>query len=316
MKIALIVPCYKVKRHISSVLKAVGPEITKIYVVDDACPEGTGQFVREQCNDSRIVVLTHGRNQGVGGALVTGYRQAILDGMTVVVKIDGDGQMDTSVLAHFINPILEGKADYTKGNRFFELEGLAQMPRMRLFGNALLSFINKLASGYWSVMDPTNGFTAIHVKVLKRLPLDKIEKRYFFECDMLFRLNTVRALVLDIPLVARYGDEVSNLRISHVALSFPNKFLNRFLKRIFYNYFLRDFSAGSIEILSGLIFLVSGTVYGVYHWYSSYIHETQTPTGSVMLAALPVLIGFQFLISALNFDVYSTPRLCLHELLD
>ena len=315
-KVALIIPCYKVKRHIVEVLQAIGSEVSQIYVIDDCCPEESGKYVKSQVKDQRITVLTHQKNTGVGGALLTGYRQAIKDKMTIAIKVDGDGQMDTNLIPRFIAPILAGKADYTKGNRFYELESLSTMPKLRLFGNALLSFINKLASGYWSVMDPTNGFTAIHIKVLQLLPLDKIEKRYFFESDMLFRLNIVRALVLDIPMVARYGNEASNLKISSVVISFPAKFLVRFFKRIFYNYFLRDFTAGSVEILSGLFFLTGGAIYGISQWYTSFINHIVTPSGSVMLAALPVLIGFQFLIAALNYDVYNSPKLCLHELLE
>src|SRR5262249_39074317 len=156
----------------------------------------------------------HEQNQGVGGAVMSGYRAAIADGMAVVVKVDGDGQMDGSLIPYFVAPIINGEADYTKGNRFFDLEQINQMPPMRLFGNAVLSLMTKLSSGYWNLFDPTNGFTAIHVDAARHLPFDKISKRYFFETDMLFRLNTINAVVVDVPMDASYGDEVSNLKIS------------------------------------------------------------------------------------------------------
>ena len=140
--------------------------------------------------------------------------------MSVVVKVDGDGQMDPRLIPSFVYPILRGEADYTKGNRFFDLESVRTMPRFRLLGNAILSFMTKLSSGYWNLFDPTNGFTAIHTDVARHLPFDKISRRYFFETDILFRLNTLRAVVVDVPMEAKYGDEVSNLKISKIVLEF------------------------------------------------------------------------------------------------
>ena len=198
------------------VLQGIGPEVTRIYVVDDHCPDGSGEYVRANCRDTRVVVLTHPINQGVGGAVITGYRAAIENGAEIIVKVDGDGQMDPSLIPYLIDPILANEADYTKGNRFFDLEGVSSMPTVRLVGNAVLSFVTKLSSGYWSLFDPTNGYTAIHAAVARRLPFAKLRRRYFFETDMLFRLNTLRAVVVDVPMAANYGDEVSNLKIKRV----------------------------------------------------------------------------------------------------
>jgi len=232
-RIAVVVPCYQVRDHVLDVLRKMPPEVERIYVVDDACPDASGKFVSQAEQDKRITVITHSANKGVGGAVVSGYFAALDDGMDIVVKIDGDGQMDPALLSRFIRPIVEGRADYTKGNRFFELDSLQSMPKIRLFGNALLSLVNKLASGYWDVMDPTNGYTAIHTKVLRRMPLGKLANRYFFESDMLFRLGTLRAVVIDIPMDAHYDGEKSNLRIGHVLMDFPGKYLNRFLSEFF-----------------------------------------------------------------------------------
>ena len=215
-KVAVVIPSYRVKAHVLKVIARLGPEVTQIYVVDDACPDGSGEFVERNCRDTRVKVLRHAENQGVGGAVKTGYRQALCDGADVVVKVDGDGQMDPQLIPHFIKPILDDKADYTKGNRFYNLEQIGRMPGLRLFGNALLSLAAKLSTGYWNVFDVTNGYTAVHTKVLRRLPLDKISNRYFFETDMLFRLNTIRAVTVDIPMDAVYGDESSNLKINQI----------------------------------------------------------------------------------------------------
>jgi dolichol-phosphate mannosyltransferase len=182
----------------------------------DCCPDGSGSFVESNCRDERVVVLRNAKNQGVGAAVVRGYEAAIEDGIDVIVKIDGDGQMDPSLIPDFVAPITAGEADYTKGNRFFDLERVRGMPKVRLFGNAALSFMTKLSSGYWDIFDPTNGYTAIHRDVARHLPFRKISQRYFFETDMLFRLNTLRAVVVDIPMNAKYGDEVSNQEITNI----------------------------------------------------------------------------------------------------
>jgi dolichol-phosphate mannosyltransferase len=315
MNVAVVIPSYKVKDHLLSVLDRIGPSVTRIYVVDDECPQQSGKLVAELCRDPRVVVLFHDVNQGVGGATITGYRQALLDGADVVVKIDGDGQMDPSLIPSFIAPIERGIADYTKGNRFYSIENLEAMPFVRVLGNAVLSFVNKLSSGYWNVMDPTNGYTAIHSSALGALPLAKLEQRYFFESDMLFRLNTVRAVVRDVPMKAFYGEEKSNLSIVQVIRDFPSKYLTRFFKRLFYSYILRDLNVCSIQMLGGICMFLFGVVYGVYHWYLSAMNGVPTPTGTVMLAVLPVMIGVQLLLSAISFDVANIPSIPLQETL-
>ena len=308
MKISVAIPCYKVKEQILSVIKRIPTQVEKIYVVDDCCPEQSGLFVQSQCNDPRVTLIFHPSNQGVGGAVVTAYRQALIDNMDIVVKIDGDGQMDPALLPLFIEPIVQGRADYTKGNRFFNLETLIAMPTLRKLGNAVLSFVNKCSSGYWNVMDPTNGYTAIHCQTLALLPLDKLSTRYFFESDMLFRLGTVRAVVQDISMAAIYADERSNLQIKKVIFEFPWLYIKAFFKRVFYNYFLRDFNGASLELVLGLLLILFGSLWGAEHWLSSIISQQVASAGTVMLAVLPIIIGFQLLLSAIQFDMANIPR--------
>ncbi len=233
--------------------------------------------------------------------------------MDIVVKIDGDGQMDPLLIPQFLHPILMGKADYVKGNRFFDIESLVKMPTVRLIGNAGLSFVNKLCSGYWDIMDPTNGYTAIHANVLRAIPLHKVEERYFFESDMLFRLNIIRAVVYDLPMRSKYNGEVSSLKINKVILDFPGKYLTRFLKRIFYNYFLRDFNVGSIEIILAVFFIILGSIYGVYQWRLSDISGIPATSGTVMLSSLPIILGFQSLLAAVSYDVANIPKKTVHK---
>ncbi len=307
-RVAVVIPCFRVTAHILDVLAAIGPECERIYVADDACPDGSGAWVKSHCSDPRVVVLRNPDNLGVGGAVMHGYRAALADGMTIMVKVDGDGQMDPALIADFISPIVAGEADYTKGNRFFDLEQIRQMPKMRLFGNAVLSFMTKLSSGYWDLFDPTNGYTAIHREAARHLPLDKISSRYFFETDMLFRLNTLRATVVDVPMDAKYGDEVSHLKISKIVGEFLAKHLRNFCKRIFYNYYLRDMSLASLELPLGAVLVLFGGLFGTYQWWHSSQVGGSTPVGTVMLAALPVLMGTQLVLAFLAHDIASVPR--------
>jgi dolichol-phosphate mannosyltransferase len=312
--VIVVIPCYKVSAHILGVIQMIGSEVDTIFVVDDCCPEKSGALVENACADSRVRVIYHEINQGVGGAVLTGYRAAIEAGADVIVKVDGDGQMDPSLIPAFVAPIMAGEADYTKGNRFFDLEEIRAMPKVRLLGNAVLSFMTKLSSGYWDLFDPTNGYTAIHADVSRYLPFEKISRRYFFETDMLFRLNTLRAVVIDVPMDAKYGDEVSNLKISKIIGEFLIKHVRNFVKRIFYNYYLRDMSLASIELPLRVLLFISGSGFGIYHWANSLNKGVTTPAGTVMLAALPILMGSQLILAFLGYDIASVPRRTFHVL--
>ena len=304
----MVIPSYKVTAHILELISRIGPEVTTILVVDDACPEGSGELVRQACRDPRVRVVFHDENRGVGGAVMTGYREAISAGADVIVKLDGDGQMDPALLPGLIAPILAGEADYTKGNRFYDLRYISRMPAVRLAGNAVLSFMAKFSTGYWDIFDPTNGYTAISGRVAAMLPLDRISERYFFESDMLFRLGTFRAVVRDVPMDAHYGDEVSNLKVGKVLPEFLSKHVRNFAKRIFYGYFLRDVSVASLELVCGMGLLLFGATYGGWHWWQSISSGQTAATGVIMLAAMPVLIGLQLLLSFLAYDIASVPR--------
>lgn len=312
MQIAVVIPSYKVTRHILGVIALIGPEVSRIYVVDDKCPENSGAWVREHCRDLRVTVIEHAENQGVGGAVMTGYAAAIADGMKVIVKVDGDGQMNPALIPSFISPIVHGEADYTKGNRFYDLEQIGAMPPVRLFGNAVLSLMTKLSSGYWNLFDPTNGYTAIHADVARRLPFAKISRRYFFETDVLFRLNTLNAVVADVPMDAVYADEESNLKISKVVTEFLAKHIRNFIKRLFYNYYLRNMSLASIELPLGIAMMLFGLIYGGTSALAARAAGVPTAAGTVMVSALPVLMGAQLILAFLAYDIASVPRQPLH----
>ncbi len=315
MNVAVVIPCFRVTQHVLDVIARIGPEVGRIYAVDDACPDHSGQFIADHVSDPRVIVVFREKNGGVGAATMSGYEAALADGADVIVKVDGDGQMDPALIERFVHPIAIGRCDYTKGNRFFDLRGVEQMPKMRLFGNAVLSFATKFSTGYWNVFDPTNGYTAIHARVARHLAMDKISQRYFFETDMLFRLNIIRAVVQDVPMHARYADEVSHLRIGRILPEFLGKHASNLLKRVFYNYFLRDMSVASFELMGGTALLAFGLLFGAKAWLRSAQYHDIASSGTVMLAALPVLIGIQLLLAFLNFDIASTPRAPLQHVL-
>lgn len=311
-KIAVAIPCFRVKAHIVDLIASIGPEVSNIYVIDDDCPDQTGFYVDEMVTDPRVRVLHNDENLGVGGAVLRGFQAAQQDGCSVAVKIDGDGQMDPKLIMKFVNPILKGNADYTKGNRFYSTETLGKMPKGRILGNAILSFVTKFSTGYWQNFDPTNGFLAIDLRMLAAIPVDKVHKRYFFESDMLFRCYLARAKVVDIPMRAIYEDEVSNLHFSKEVFPFMVGNLTNFLKRLGYNYFVRDFNIGSIELLFGLLLLGMGLIHGGINYFDSSVDSA----GVVMITGLLILTGIQLLLSFLNFDMQQVPNDPIAPLLD
>ena len=314
MNIAVIIPCYKSKDTIISVLDKIGDEVTMIIVVDDACPDASGQLVRDECQDPRVVVVEHKVNLGVGGAMKTGYIAALTnEDIDIFIKIDSDGQMDATQIKSLINMIVLGKADYTKGNRFFDINAVKSMPVSRIIGNAGLSFLTKISSGYWSLFDPTNGYTAIHRIALNMLDLEKIDNRFFFESDMLFKLNIIGAVVQDVPMPAIYGAENSNLSALNSLFVFSAKHIRNTLKRIFYNYFLRGFSLASIQLLLGIILLAVGGVTGAIIWSNSLSSGEATTPGTAILIGVCIMTGMQLLLSFISFDFQHEPKVSLQS---
>jgi glycosyltransferase involved in cell wall biosynthesis len=301
-QICVVIPAFKVKSQVLEVVKSVGPEIQKIIVVDDACPEKSGEYVKANVNDPRVEVVFLETNLGVGGAVKAGYSRALALNAQVIVKIDGDGQMDTSKILDLAKPVLDGSADYAKGNRFFNVEAVRAMPKIRIIGNLGLSFLTKLSSGYWRIFDPTNGFTAISREKLKSIPLDKVDNGYFFESDMLFRLNLLDAIVRDVEMPAIYDNEKSNLRIRRVLFEFPIKHMKNLTKRIIYTYYLKDFKIASIELPLGIALGGFGLTLGVYSWIKGILTDTATQTGTLILISMSVLAGLQLVLAFLSYD--------------
>jgi len=305
--ISVVIPSYKVSKYILDVIKDIPEFVNHIIIVDDKCPQNSGQIAKTS-TDNRVIICYHEKNLGVGGAVITGYKKALELNSDIVIKIDGDGQMDVNYMQKLIQPILDGKADYTKGNRFTDFKALRAMPKVRLFGNSGLSFLVKAASGYWNLMDPTNGYTAINKHALEELDLDNIAKRYFFESDMLINLNIENAVVVDVEIPAKYGDEESSLSITKTLVGFPPKLFKGLCKRIFLKYFIYDFNMLSLYLVVGLPMLFFGIVFGSIKWIEAIVSNIETSTGTIMLAVLPIILGTQFILQAIQIDMNNIPR--------
>lgn len=310
----MVIPCYKVKDHILRVIDRAPPWIEGIVCVDDACPERSGDHIEAMADDPRVVVVRLEQNQGVGGAVLAGYAEADRRGARILVKVDGDDQMDLGYMGQLVAPILLGEADYAKGNRFTSIGHLRSMPGVRVFGNAALSFAAKVSTGYWNVFDPTNGYTAIEASVARKVLEKRVSRRFFFETDLLYHLSTLRAVVRDVPIPARYGDEISNLRIGAIVGPFALKHLKNFVQRILGQYFVRDFNVATFEMIFGLAFLMFGVGYAL-RWIAIRDPGQAASAGVVMAAALPVILGTQLLLQAINFDVLNAPSRPIHPYL-
>ena len=307
--IAVVIPCYRVEHEISTVLASLPRYIKRIIVVDDASPDGTAEIVAGLAKkDRRIILIRHMTNQGVGGAMRTGFQKALELGSQIVVKIDGDGQMDLTYFPDLLHPLIDGQADYAKGNRFRDFQSLQKMPLIRRVGNMGLGFLAKAATGYWNLFDPTNGFVAIRAGVLAQLPLNRIDRTFFFETSMLANLYLLGAVIRDVPMPARYQGEKSNLSVRRVLFEFPFKLFQTYFRRLILKNLIYDFSMASIYLGAGVPLLLFGLIFGSVKWIDYARRNVPAPTGTVMLPTLCVLLAIQFIIAAVEIDLRSTPK--------
>jgi glycosyltransferase involved in cell wall biosynthesis len=305
-RVSIVIPAYNVASQLEAVVRGVPALVDRIIVVNDAATDATAE-VLDRIRDPRLLVIHHFVNQGVGGAMVTGFRAALEGEADFVVKMDGDGQMDPKHLPELLDPLVGEEYAYAKGNRFLDGAALQRMPKARLAANFALTFLTKMVSGYWNLFDPQNGFLAIRAEVLRKLPLDSLASRYFFENDMLVHLNVADARVKDVAIPARYGEERSSVRLRDVAV-FPFYFFRRFWYRIYQKYVLRDFSPIAVFWLAGAVLLTWGAAFGAYTWLKSSWSGRVASTGTVMLSALPLILGFQLSLQAILTEIQETKR--------
>jgi dolichol-phosphate mannosyltransferase len=309
MIISVVIPCYNVAAHIEEVVTMIPENISWIIAVNDNSKDDTEAILlRLSAEDKRLIYIRHEVNQGVGAAMMTGYNKSLELKSEIIIKMDGDGQMDPANIPALIKPLLEDKADFTKGNRFRDFRALRTMPLGRRIGNLGLSFIIKAASGYWNIFDPTNGFTAIKNEALVNVDFNRIHKRYYFETSMLIELYYGNAVIEDIPMKARYGNEVSGLSRTKTFFSFPPKLFFAFFKRIILKYFLFDFNIASLYWLFGFPLFVAGAIYGISNYIKYAGIGLAAPTGTVVIPTLLIILGFQLLLSAISYDISNYPK--------
>ncbi len=301
----VILPAYNESRHLETVVGRIPDWVDGIVIVDDASTDDTLR-VADGLGDPRVRVLHHENNQGVGGAMVTGFRAALDGDYDVAIKMDADDQMDASELPTLIRPIELSMAEYVKGNRFRRTGRPPSMPGARWFGNVVLSFLTKVASGYWHVFDPQCGFIAITAPTLRRLNLDGIARDYFFENDMLIRLNVIDARVVDVDTSALYGDETSRVSVGRASWSFPPRLARGFIWRFIKRHLMNDFGLIAFLTLVGGVSVLFGTAFGAYHWVQSVESGIAATTGTVMIAVVPLILGAQMLLQALSLEVQSS----------
>ena len=311
-RVCVVIPAYRVADQIQNVLRGVPEFVEAIIVVDDKSPDDTAARVLE-LDDERVTLLRHTENQGVGGAMRTGFRAALEGGFDVIVKMDGDDQMDPAYLGQLVQPLVDGRADMTKGNRYESMTSLTAMPIVRILGNTGLTFLVKLASGYWKIFDPANGYVAVRAGVLGRIRLERLYNRYFFESGLLIEMGKLRAVIRDVPIAARYGDEHSSLSVVHTLMTFPPKLLWGLGRRLFWRYFVHDFSALTVFFVLGVPLLTWGVVYGLVVWMEVLRSQVDATAGQVMLCAMPIILGMQFLSQAIVLDIQNVPSEPLSE---
>lgn len=315
-KVAVVIPCYRVRDKIVDVVNSVLSVVDFVIAVDDCCPEKSGEFLRSVHTESKITIVFHKQNQGVGGAMITGFKTALDLGADIVVKMDGDGQMEARHLPRLIAPLVARKADFAKGNRFYDLRALRQMPLVRRLGNFGLTLLSKAASGFWHLSDPTNGYFALRANALRLLNFHLLAPRYFFEISLLIQLNVIRAIALDVPIPAKYADENSSLSPVRALVTFPSKLAGGLFHRIWWRYFIYDINIVTVFLITGVLLFFGGGAFGVWRWSHNWLYGHEQSAGTVAVAMLPMILGFQMLLQAVVLDMMDKPDAPISDVLE
>jgi len=314
-RVAVVLPAYRVRDQVEGVVRSLVDVADDIIVVDDCCPDQSGAFLQKAFVHPKLKILFHEKNAGVGGATTTGFQAALDAGADIIVKMDSDGQMDARYLPRLIAPLAGGKADFAKGNRFYDLRALQTMPPARRFGNFGLTLLTKAASGFWHLSDPTNGFFAIRRNALDLVNFHLLDSRYFFEISLLVQLNVIRAVAIDIPIPAKYGGEPSSLSPFKALVSFPFKLLASLVHRIWWRYFIYDINIVTIFLITGSLLFFGGGAFGAYRWSQNWAEGHEQSAGTVALAMLPMILGFQMLLQAVVLDMMESPATPISDIL-
>lgn len=302
-KIGVAVPAYNEEALIGETLKGIPDYIDRVYVCNDASGDRTREVVKEMMKcDKRIFLINNENNSGVGSSIIECHKKGLEDGMDIMAVLAGDNQMNPEELPKLIDPIIDHRADYAKGNRFYWREALKGMSKWRIFGNSVLTLLTKIASGYWHISDPQNGYTAISRKALTRIPLDQIYKGYLFENDMLVKLNAYGLRTIDIPIPARYGNEKSKIKYGNFIVNGLKLLFTDFLWRLKVKYVVRNLHPLIFFYTFGIILTILGVLAGIWTIYMR-IFAGQLLFERLTITLIVFGLGVQFLFFAMYFDM-------------
>lgn len=305
-KIAISIPAYNEEKLIARTIQTLPEWVDLAVVVDDASTDRTSEVVRE-LNDPRVILLRNEENHGIGYTVIRGYKRAMEEGADILCLMAGDAQCDPAYLHSLIDAVLNGECEYAKANRFFHREDLKAMPAFRRFGNVVMSIVTKFATGYYSMSDSQNSYSAARAETLKRVDLDDISPRYEFENSQWLHFSLANVKIKDIPVPAVYGEEESTIpMVSFVSRALRVMFRG-FFRRIWEKYVLYSFHPIALFLFFGSIMLLWSLVFGSWVAIDSLGDETAS-TGTVMLVVLPFLMGFQLVLSAIVLDIQAEPK--------
>jgi len=300
--IGVVIPCYLGGDTTLKLISEILIYANKIVLVDDNCPLKTGEKVLESDLRDKIHVIFNNKNLGVGASTKKGFNWLISQKCNIILKMDADYQMYPSDIPRMCEPIMKRECQATKGNRFFDIDNLLKMPKIRLIGNTFLNYLSKFSTGYWDISDPTNGFLAFDLETLKKIDFHKTDNRFFFETEILFRCSIKNINIINVPIEANYKNHLSSLSPIKEIIPFFLKNIRLLFKRIIYQYFLFDFNIGSIELIFSVIFSFSSILLGSYLFLKSYITYKFSSPGMVSIFTILSIFSLQFLLAFVHYD--------------
>ena len=309
MTVGCVVPCFKGGSRTVDLVRDLVTIVDMIVIVDDNCPQNTGDLIKNKCKSTKVTILKNIRNEGVGFSAKKGFVFLMDQGCDIVVKIDADGQIKPDLIPHLIRPLLLGKSEAAKGNRFTSLDNIIKMPKIRIIGNLGLSFLNKLSTGYWELFDPTNGFVAFKSSALGRIRLKKVDNRYFFESDLLFQCALAQITFSQLSMRSVYEGEISSLNPIKEVTNFAGKHLMNLTKRLIYQYFILDFNAGSLELAGVLLGLILTTIFSMKLVLSGFLYGKYATPGESSLFAVLSIFTIQMFVAFIYYDATQQPLL-------
>lgn len=304
LKVATILPCYNEQLLVTKTIQTLPDFVDYIIAVDDCSKDQTWEKITKEAKKNKKVVPIHLEvNEGIGGAYLHGFQKALDLGSDLIVTMAGDAQCNPDYISKMIDTLLENNLDYVKANRFFHLEELQQMPLFRRVGNTVITILTKFSTGYYNIFDSQNGYGVFRRKTLETLPFGTIGRRYDYENTLLISLSIMNAKVRDEPVPAVYGEETSTIPVFKTTMRALRVVWKGFWKRIYYKYILYGFHPIALFLAAGLLFCAFGVVVTLFMIFAKIAYGDSPTTATVMLAVLPLILGFQLLLTALTMDV-------------